>query len=333
MATMTDTTSSSPYAPAEKAEPKECTTHDLIEQVRGEVTAAQLEQEITSQKVTALEEHLKQLEEYDKKITSAADDYRKGIGAVCTDLEDLRKTVEQSSTQAECLVPEDARKKIAQILDDLRRRRDTLESCTWELSKSVIEKRLALEQGQAEVDKEEKQLEEKLARLDRLQKEVTDLKDIKQIVDCSDTFKKECRYAFYLDLEKRLEADCPTADDYQCELVEQAEKLDGKRQDVRDMGKDVSIAQSQLDRVTKLRDDLVGNWRDELCRAVTAGSVSPLPDDLATACGSGAAPAGETTTSTGSASPAGQHEPRYERPNGEYEEGPATPAPAPEEGA
>jgi hypothetical protein len=324
MATMTDTTPASPAAPDGQTQPKECSTRELIDKVRTDVTDAQLQKEIYSQRASALEEHLKQLEEYDKKITSAVDDYGKGIGTVCTDLEDLRKAVEQGSTQAECLVPEDARKKIAQIYDDLRQRRDTLKSCAWDLSNSVLDKRLALEKGTAEIDREEMKLAEKLARLDRRKKEITDLEDLKQIVDCSDTYKKECRYAFYLDLKKRLEVDCPTADDYKCELVDEVKLLDQKRQSVQELDKAASTVQDQLDRVTKLRDDLVANWLDELCRAVTAGAVTPLPPDLATACGAGPGATKEPATPTpGANATTQQQEPQQgqQQPTGEHQAG------------
>src|SRR5438445_12533 len=221
MATVAAESASSPKAPEGDAEQKQCSTRELIEDIRGKVTAAQLEKDITSQKVTALEEHLKQLEAYDQKIEDAADAYGKGIGALCKEFDDLRAAVEQNKTQYQCLVKEDARTKIKQVLDDLRNRLDTLETCTWKLSQRALDTQCELDHGQAEVSRDEQQLDEMLARLDLRKKEVTDLQDITKIVDCSDAFSKDCRYAFYLDLEERLKIDCPTTDQYMCELVEQ----------------------------------------------------------------------------------------------------------------
>ena len=155
------------------------------------------------------------------------------------------------------------------------------------MSQRARDKQCDLDHGKAEVVRDEKKLDEKLARLDLHKKEVTELKDIKEIVDCSDTFTKECRYAFYLDLVERLKINCPTADEYMCELVDQVKELDKTRQRVRDMEKEVRVVEDQLVRVTKLRDDLVAGWRDELCRAVTDGAVAQLAPDLATACATG----------------------------------------------
>jgi hypothetical protein len=325
MATMSTTTASSPGATGGKAEPKQCTTRDLIEQLREKVIAANLEKEIISQKVTALEAHLTQLEGYDNKISTAVDGYRTGIGAVCADFANLRTAVEQSKTQFECLVPDDARTKIAKVLDDLRHRRETLEACVWELSQQVLDKQCELDHRKAEVTREEKQLDVILARLDLAKTELADLKDLKESIDCSDDVSDVCRYGHYLDLVERLKIECPTADEYMCQLVEQVQELDKARQRVREIEKDVSVVQDQLTRVTKLRDDLVESWREELCRVVTAGSVPPLPDDIATACAANGKPADETGTPATGAAETDEQQQGSDKPDDEHQASPAVP--------
>jgi DNA repair exonuclease SbcCD ATPase subunit len=324
MAPMSTTTASSPDSTPGNTEPKQCTTRDLIEQLRVDVTAAKLRQAITSHQVAALEEHLTQLEGYDDKITTAVDGYRTDIEAVCADFADLGTAVDQSKTQFECLLPEDARTKIAQVLDELRHRRQTLEACTWELSQQVLDKECELDHRKGEITREEKHLDLKLARLDLRKTEFADLKDLKESIDCSDKFSNVCRYADYLDLVDRVKIEFPTADEYMCELVEQVEELDTARQRAREIEEDVSVVQDQLTRVTKLYDDLVGSWREELCRAVTAGSVPPLPPDIATVCAPNGKSAGETgTPASGAAQTAEQHQ--VGEPGSEHEANPAVP--------
>jgi hypothetical protein len=279
-----------------KAETKDCSTRDLLKQIQDAVIAARLEQQLTSQKVTALEAHLKQLQDYDTKITAAADAYKQGIDAVGAGFADLRKAVEQAKSSYECLVKSDAKTKIGQVLADLRNRRKSLETCGWNLQRAVIDKKCELDRANAEVDKANRELDAMLALLATRSKELDALKTLKETISgCSDTSTNECRYAFFLDLQDRLSAECISVEDYRCDLVESVTALDEARQKARDVEGQARVAQDHLDRVTKLHDDLVAGWSDQLCDAVTAGSVSPLPQEIADACaacdGSAAAPA------------------------------------------
>ena len=115
----------------------------------------------------------------------------------------------------------------------------------------------------------------------------------------------------------------------ECDLVAQVEKLDAARVHVRDLEREVHVAKDLQDRVTKLRDDLVENWRDELCRAVTAGAVAKLPDEIATACNDSPVPTPTTGTTTGGS---GTDEPKQEQvpSSGKYQEGPVSSAPTEE---
>ncbi len=81
------------HAPG-KPDVKDCSTRDVLKKIQDAVTAAKLQQQITNQTVTALEDHLKQLQDYDSKITAAADAYKQGIDAVCAGFDDLKKAVE-----------------------------------------------------------------------------------------------------------------------------------------------------------------------------------------------------------------------------------------------
>jgi hypothetical protein len=311
----------------------DCSTRDLLERIRQQVTEAKLEKDVWSQKVTDLEEHQRQVEEYDTKIKTAGDAFEKGIDAICTGFDDLRKAVDQNKGAYECLVGEDARTKISKILADLRGRRDSLRECVWKLSGDVIDKQCELDQGKVEVSREEEQLTKLLDSLDLKTKELAELKEIKEIIGCSDVVSNECRYAFYLDLEERLDVECPSAEKYVCDLVAQVEKLDTARVHVRDLEREVHVAKDLQDRVTKLRDDLVENWRDELCRAVTAGSVAKLPDEIATACGESSVPTPTTGTTTGTTTGgSGTDEPKQEQvpSSGEYQGGPVSSAPTEE---
>jgi hypothetical protein len=283
----------------DQADQKECTTRHLLDQIRGQVTAAKLQKEKYSQMVTALEEHQRQVEEYDTKITTAGDAFKKGIDAVCAGFDELSKAVEQNKGSYECLVDEDAREEIAKILAQLQGRRETLNKCVWKLKLLVIDKQHELERGKAEVTREDEKLTKLLNTLELKTKELADLTELKEIIGCSDEFSNKCRYAFYLDLHARVNVECPSAEDYVCDLVEQLKKLDDTRKRVRELDTAVRVAQDQHDQVKKLRDDLEGRWRNELCWAVTAGSVAALPRDIATACGE-AAPTGTTGSSSGS---------------------------------
>lgn len=294
------------------AETNECTTRDLIEQLQGDVDKARLEKELADQRVSSLEEHLKQLEGYDTKIDAAVDAYGKGIGAVAADLGALRTAVEQSKTLFECLVPQETRTEIAKTLKTLRERRETLKACVWTLNRDILDKQCKLDQRKAEVTRENDELEVTLARLDLRKAELADLTDLKESIDCSDGISNACRYGYYLDLVERLKAETPDAKAYKCDLVDQVKKLDKARQHVTESENELSVARDLLARVTKLRDDLVGGWRAELCRAITAGAVVPLPADIQKACtGKGSATtAAEPTKPTGGAAAAPAEQPQ-----------------------
>ena len=313
-----------------QADEQECSTRDILAKLKEQVTEAKLQQQITTQKVTALEEHLKQLQEFDGKITKAAEAYGKGIDTACAGFDDLRKSLEQSKSSFECLVQDDVKKKVGQVLEDLRHRREILEKCEWQLKQTIIDRQCELEHASAEVVKAEERLNHLLALLDETSKELAALKELKEAIGCSDTTGNECRYAFYLDLEKRLEVECLSVHSYTCELVDQVKVLDGSRQKVREIDGLVRTAKDQLERVTSLHDDLVEHWQDELCRAVTAGSVEALPPDLAGACGETQTPAQTTPETTSGKAPTEQQ--GHEQQSGEPHEGGGAPAqgPAPE---
>jgi hypothetical protein len=302
---------------------QECSTRDILAKLKEQVTEAKLQQQITTQKVTALEEHLKQLQEFDGKITKAAEAYGKGIDAVCAGFDDLRKSLEQSKSSFECLVQDDVKKKVGQVLDDLRHRREILEKCEWQLKQTVIDRQCELEHANAEVVKAEEHLNHLLALLDERTKELAALKELKEAVGCSDTTSNECRYAFYLDLERRVEVECLSVHRYTCELVDQVKALDGARQKAQEIDGLVRTAKDQLERVTSMYDDLVEHWQDQLCRAVTAGSVEALPPALAGACGETQTPT-QTTPETSGKAPTEQQGP--EQQSGEPHEGGGEPA-------
>src|SRR3954467_14791190 len=130
-----------------------------------------------------------------------------------------------------------------------------------------------------------------IARLEDGKKEYAALRTIKESIECSDKVTKVCRYAYYLDLVKRLDVTWATTEKYSCELVDKVKELNTLRQDVAAAGKDLSVLQDLLARVTKLRDDLETGWLSELCRLATAGSVPDLPPEITKACAKQAAAA------------------------------------------
>jgi len=282
--------------PSGDAGTEECSTRGLIEELEAKVIAAKLAKEMADRQATALADHLEQLKGYETKIETVHDEYEKGIGAVDADYDSLRTAVDQSKTLFECLVPEAKRKTIADILETLRERRETLKACVWKLSAQILDKQCKLDHRNAKLARENGELEVELARLELCKAELADLKDLKGSIDCSDGISNSCRYGYYLDIVERLKVKCPSAADYMCELVDQVERLDKARQDVTASENELSVARDLLARVTKLRDDLVGGWREEVCRAITAGSVPPLPDDIDKACAKKAGAAAEPST-------------------------------------
>ncbi len=322
MTTATGATAST-TAP-DKPAPKDCSTHDLLEKIQEAVTAAKLQQQITNQTVTALEDHLKQLQDYDSKITAAVDAYKQGIDAVCAGFDELSKAVEQGKSSYECLVPDDSkRKQVVDVRNDLRSRRTTLETCEWNLQQAVIDKKCELDHANAEVDRADEKLNRLLALLTERQTELADLKKLKDALGgCSGSPTNACRYAFYLDLEERLSVTCISVDQYRCDLVEQVNALDAARQKATTADGAARTVQDLLDRVTKLHDDLVAGWQDQLCAAVNAGSVPALPSDIATACPPPGKPPAANGAGTGAGPGYGEAEPEAPHAGGDQPAGP-----------
>ncbi len=318
------TATATPASSTDPGKPAPCSTQDVLKKIEDDVTAAKLQQQIANQTVTTLEDHLKQLQDYDSKIDAAVDAYKQGIEAVCAAFDDLRKAVEQGKGSYECLVPDEKERcKVIEVLNALRRRRKTLETCEWDLQLTVIDKQCKLGDANAEVERADKELNLMLALLTERQTELTALKALKDALGgCSGTATNECRYAFYLDLEKRLEVECISVEQYLCDLVDKVKALDAARQKATAADGAARTVQDQLDRVTKLHDDLVAGWQDELCAAVNAGAIPALPPDLASACAGTATPAPTSGATAHGNAESGVKEPAPDHGSGEQ---PTTP--------